>query len=149
MKDLQSATPVQSGESHLPAISINLTPGRAVAISSHIDEILVIPKKHAKAKKSAGKPSEVSRHLSSEQMIAMLEKKEKEKREEEERKAQRKVEREEKKKKKQEEKEKQQQQKAKKRMAQQQMKNAKKKGKSKRNQYSTLTVSMQDDGVCK
>ena len=74
LNDLQSATRVQSGEPHLSAISINLTPGRAtVAVSSHIDEILVIPKKLTKAKNSAGKPSEISRHLSSKQMIAMLE----------------------------------------------------------------------------
>lgn len=62
------------------------TPGRAtVSVESVLDTILVYPRKAAEGKK--GKSSEMPRHLSGQQMIAILEAKEREKREEEDKKA--------------------------------------------------------------
>lgn len=98
-----------------PAITITVTPSRAttVSISSAIDDILVFPKKAAQGHNKR-KVSEMPRHLSGNQMIALLEAKERGKQEEEEKKAQRKAEREEKKRKTEEEREKKKNEKLKK-----------------------------------
>lgn len=97
----------------MPAISIHVTPGRAtVSVQSVLDSILVYPRKAAEGKKV--KSSEMLRHLSSQQMIAILEAKQREKQEEEDKKDKMKAEREEKRKKRQEKKEKKLKEKAKK-----------------------------------
>ena len=107
--------PSSSGLVPEPAITITVTPSRAttVSISSTIDDILVFPKKAAQGHNKR-KVSEMPRHLSGNQMIALLEAKERGKQEEEEKKAQRKAEREEKKRKTEEEREKKKNEKSKK-----------------------------------
>ena len=104
----------EDSQATVPAVSIQVTPGRAtVTVESVLDTILVYPRKAA-AEGKKGKSSEMPRHLSSHQMIAILEAKEREKQEEEDKKAKLKAEREEKRKKRQEEKEKKLMEKAKK-----------------------------------
>ena len=105
----------EDSQATVPAVSVQVTPGRAtVTVESVLDTILVYPRKAA-AEGKKGKSSEMPRHLSSHEMIAILEAKEREKQEEEDKKAKLKAEREEKRKRRQEEKEKKLMEKAKKR----------------------------------